>query len=93
MINDIHFEFIAEEHKSLELKYVLGGVKISELIAKKQEILDDGAFIAQAGALTEKFQELNWIKFESPEPTWRSSNNEDLFYFLRYGLITFCQII
>lgn len=59
LINDIHFEFIAEEHKSIELKYVLGGVKISELIAKKQEILDDGAFIAQAGALTEKFQELN----------------------------------
>lgn len=59
LIKDIHFEFIAEEHKSIELKYVLGGVKISELIAKKQEILDDGAFIAQAGALTEKFQELN----------------------------------
>ena len=59
LINDIHFEFIAEEHKSIDLKYVLGGVKISELIAKKQEILDDGAFIAQAGALTEKFQELN----------------------------------
>jgi hypothetical protein len=28
-------------------------------MAKKQEILDDGAFIAQAGALTEKFEELN----------------------------------
>jgi homoserine dehydrogenase len=59
LINDIHFEFIAEEHKSMDLKYVLGGVKISELMAKKQEILDDGAFIAQAGALTEKFKELN----------------------------------
>jgi homoserine dehydrogenase len=64
LINDIHFEFIAEQHKSIELKYVLGGVKISELIAKKQEILNDGAFIAQAGALTEKFEELKRIKFE-----------------------------
>ena len=58
LIHDIHFEFIAEQHKSSALKYVLGGVKISELIAKKQEILNDGAFIAQAGALTEKFEEL-----------------------------------
>jgi len=64
LINDIHFEFIAEQHKSIELKYVLGGVKISELIAKKQDILNDGAFLAQAGALTEKFEELKRLKFE-----------------------------
>jgi homoserine dehydrogenase len=66
LIHDIHFEFIAEQHKSTALKYVLGGVKISELIAKKQKILDDGAFIAQAGALTEKFKELN---LKRPEPS------------------------
>lgn len=64
LINDIHFEFIAEQHKSIELNYVLGGVKISELIAKKQDILNDGAFLAQAGALTEKFEELKRLKFE-----------------------------
>jgi len=64
LINDIHFEFIAEQHKSIELKYILGGVKISELIVRKQDILDDGAFIAQAGALTEKFEELKRLNFE-----------------------------
>lgn len=64
LINDIHFEFIAEQHKSIELSYVLGGVKISELIAKKQAILNDGAFLAQAGALTEKFEELKRLKLE-----------------------------
>jgi homoserine dehydrogenase len=58
LINSIHFEFITEEHKSLDLKYILGGIKISELILKKQEILDDGAFLAQSGALTEKLEEL-----------------------------------
>lgn len=64
LISDIHFEFIAEQHQSIELKYILGGVKISELIAKKYQILEDGAFLAQAGALTEKFEELKGIKFE-----------------------------
>lgn len=64
LISNIHFEFIAEQHKSLDLKYILGGIKISELMLKKQEILDDGAFLAQAGALTEKFEELKRIKFE-----------------------------
>jgi homoserine dehydrogenase len=39
----------------MDLNYILGGIKISELILKKQNILDDGAFLAQAGALTEKF--------------------------------------
>ena len=55
LINTIHLEFIAEQHKSMDLNYILGGIKISELILKKQNILDDGAFLAQAGALTEKF--------------------------------------
>ncbi len=55
LINTIRFEFIAEQHKSLDLNYVLGAIKISELILKKQDILNDGAFLAQAGALTEKF--------------------------------------
>ena len=64
MVKNIHFEFIAEQHKSIELSYILGGVKISELIEKKQEILNDGAFLAQAGALTEKFEELKRIKLE-----------------------------
>ena len=64
LINNIHFEFIAEQHKSIELSYVLGGVRISELIAKKQDILNDGAFLAQAGALTEKFEELKRLKLE-----------------------------
>jgi len=64
LISNIHFEFIAEQHKSLDLKYILGGIKISELMLKKQDILDDGAFLAQAGALTEKFEELRRIKLE-----------------------------
>jgi homoserine dehydrogenase len=64
LISNIKFEFIAEQHKSLDLKYILGGIKISELILKKQNILDDGAFLAQASALTEKFEELKRIKFE-----------------------------
>jgi homoserine dehydrogenase len=64
LINNIHFEFIAEQHKSLDLKYILGGIKISELMLKKQDILDDGAFLAQAGALTEKFEELRRIRLE-----------------------------
>ncbi len=64
LISNIHFDFIAEQHKSIELNYVLGGVKLSELIAKKQFILDDGAFLAQAGALTEKFEELKRLKLE-----------------------------
>ena len=64
LISNIHFEFIAEQHKSLDLKYILGGIKISELMLKKQDILDDGAFLAQAGALTEKFEELRRIRLE-----------------------------
>lgn len=64
LINQIKFEFIAEQHKSLDLNYILGGIKISELIAKKPDILADGAFLAQAGALTEKFEELKRLEFE-----------------------------
>lgn len=64
LINNLNFEFIAEQHKSMELKYILGGIKISELMSKKQEILDDGAFLAQAGALTEKFEELKRLQTE-----------------------------
>ena len=63
LIKTIHFEFIAEQHKSLDLNYILGGIKISELILKKRDILSDGAFLAQAGALTEKFEELKKIRF------------------------------
>ena len=64
LISNIHFEFIAEQHKSLDLNYILGGIKISELMLKKQEILDDGSFLAHAGDLTEKFEELKRIKVE-----------------------------
>lgn len=54
LINNINFEYISEQHKSTELNYVLGGVKISELIKNKEAILKDGAFIAEASALIEK---------------------------------------
>lgn len=54
LINKIHFEYISEQHKSAELNYVLGGVKISELILNKEAILNDGAFLAEASALIEK---------------------------------------
>lgn len=64
LINNLKFEFVAEQHKSMDLKYILGGIKISELMAKKQEILDDGAFLAQAGALTEKFEVLKRFQRE-----------------------------
>ena len=64
LINKLNFEFVAEQHKSMDLKYILAGIKISELMAKKQEILDDGAFLAQAGALTEKFEALKRLQVE-----------------------------
>lgn len=53
LINEIHFEYLNEHHKSNDLNYVLGGVKISELILKKDSILSDGAFLAEASALIE----------------------------------------
>ncbi len=67
LINNIKFEFIAEQHKSLELNYILGGIKLSELMLQKQAILNDGAFLAQAGALTEKFEKLTRLNLESAQ--------------------------
>lgn len=64
LLEQLNFDFIAEQHKSVESKYVLGGIKISELIAKKVIIENDGAFIAQAAALNGKFEELTRLKFE-----------------------------
>lgn len=54
LINEIHFEYLNEHHKSNDFNYVVGGVKISELILKKDSILRDGAFLAEASALIEK---------------------------------------
>jgi homoserine dehydrogenase len=54
LINEIHFEYLTEHHKSNDLNYVLGGVKLSELILKKDSILRDGAFLAEASALVDK---------------------------------------
>ena len=68
LIDQLNFDFIAEQHQSVELKYVLGGIKITELIAKKEIIENDGAFIAQAGALTGKFEELTKLSFKNQEP-------------------------
>ena len=65
LIESINFEYIAEQHKSIGLNYILGGIKISELIARQELINEDGAFIAQAGALTEKFEELKRLHLES----------------------------
>lgn len=59
LLERLNFDFIAEQHKSVESKYVLGGIKISELIAKKDIILNDGAFIAQAAALKGTFEDIN----------------------------------
>ena len=59
LLEQLNFDFIAEQHKSVESKYVLGGIKISELIAKKEIILNDGAFIAQAAALKGTFDDIN----------------------------------
>lgn len=64
LIESINFEYIAEQHKSIGLNYILGGIKISELIARQELINEDGAFIAQAGALTEKFEELKRLHLE-----------------------------
>jgi homoserine dehydrogenase len=64
LIKALNFEFVAEQHKSLDISYILGGIKISELTAKKDLIENDGAFVAQAGALTEKFEELKRINLE-----------------------------
>jgi len=54
LINKIQFEYITKHHKSDDLNYVLGGIKISELILGKEAILNDGAFLAEASALIEK---------------------------------------
>jgi len=54
LINNIRFEYISEHHKSTDFNYVLGGVKISELILNKEAILKDGAFLAEAEVLVEK---------------------------------------
>ena len=70
LIEGLNFDFIAEQHKSVESKYVLGGIKISELIAKKELIENDGAFIAQAAALSDKFEDVNQVKFEIAQPTF-----------------------
>ena len=59
LLEQLNFDFIAEQHKGVESKYVLGGIKISELIAKKDIILNDGAFIAQAAALKGTFEDIN----------------------------------
>ena len=55
LIKNLEFDFITENYKSLECAYILGGIKLSELMAKKQIILEDGAFLAQASALIDKF--------------------------------------
>ncbi|MGB4397983.1 MAG: homoserine dehydrogenase [Daejeonella sp.] len=67
LIEQLNFDFISEKHASVESKYILGGIKISELIAKKDLIENDGAFIAQAAALTEKFNENARIKVEQAQ--------------------------
>lgn len=51
LINKIHFEYISEDHKNTDFNYLIGGVKISELILNKEAILKDGAFLAEASAL------------------------------------------
>lgn len=52
LINKIQFEYISEDHKNTDFNYIIGGVKISELILNKEAILKDGAFLAEASALT-----------------------------------------
>jgi homoserine dehydrogenase len=51
LINKIHFEYISEDHKNTDFNYLIGGVKISELILNKEAISKDGAFLAEASAL------------------------------------------
>ncbi|WP_291402195.1 homoserine dehydrogenase [Daejeonella sp.] len=51
LINKIQFEYISEDHKNTDFNYIMGGVKISELILNKEAILKDGAFLAEASAL------------------------------------------
>jgi homoserine dehydrogenase len=51
LINKIHIEYISEDHKNTDFNYLIGGVKISELISNKEAILKDGAFLAEASAL------------------------------------------
>ncbi len=64
LIDQIDFEYIVEQHKSIDLNYLLGGIKLSELAAKKQLIDNDKAFIAQAAALTDKFKIHNQANVE-----------------------------
>jgi homoserine dehydrogenase len=64
LIEQIRFEYIVERHKSIDLNYLLGGIKLSELATKKHLIDKDGAFIAQASALTEKFKTFTQVNLE-----------------------------
>lgn len=64
LIDQINFEYIIEQHRSIDLNYLLAGVKISELNAKKSLIDADKAFIAQAAALTDKFKTYNQASVE-----------------------------
>lgn len=65
LLDLLDFEFIKEQHLAIGQNYVLGGIKLSELKAKKQLIEDDGAFIAQAAALIEKGEVFEHLKLES----------------------------
>ena len=68
LLEQLNFDFIAEQHKSVESKYVLGGIKISELIAKKDIIMNDGAFIAQGAALKGTFGDINKQNLKIAQP-------------------------
>ncbi len=61
----LKFEFIKEQHLAIGQNYVLGGMKVSELMAKKQIIEDDGAFVAQAAALIKKEEVFEHLKVEA----------------------------
>lgn len=54
LIGQLNFQYVSEQHQSPGHNYILGGIKISELIAGKDLIDADGAFVAEASALSER---------------------------------------
>lgn len=49
LLKEINFNDVSESYNSKNYNYVVGTLTIAELIAKKEIILNDGAFVAETG--------------------------------------------
>lgn len=53
IIEQLTIEYISDQHIGPGHKYIVGGIKISELASKKQVLENEGVFIAEASALVD----------------------------------------